>query len=42
MGFQLLLNKHWPEFRPVVGRFYKVHFVERGMFRVGKWAVPCC
>ena len=26
-----------------IGRFYKVDFVEEGhVFRVGKWAFPCC
>ena len=42
MGFPLLLNNHWPEFRASIARFYKVDFVERGMFRVDKWAFPCC
>ena len=42
MGFPLLLNEHWPEFRAWIRQFYKVDFVKRGMFRVGKWAFPCC
>ena len=41
VGFPLLLDKHWPEFRAWIRRFYKVDFVDRGMFSMGKWAFPC-
>ena len=37
VGFPLLLNKAiW------IWAFYKLHFFEEGMFKVGKWAFPCC
>ena len=37
VGFPLLLNKAiW------IWAFYKLHSFEEEMFRVGKWAFPCC
>ena len=43
MGFRLLLNKalKWGQ-ETWIWAFYKLHSFEEGMFRVGKWAFPCC
>ena len=43
MGFPLLLNEalKWGQDTWIsVG--YKLHSFEEEMFRVGKWAFPCC
>ena len=43
MGFSLLLNKALKLGQGTWIRvFYKLHFFGEGMFRVGKWAFPCC
>ena len=43
VGFPLLLNKalNWGH-ETWIWAFYKWHSSEKGMFRVGKWASPCC
>ena len=43
MGFPLLLNKalKWGQIR-WIWVFCKWHSFEEAMFRVGKWAFPCC
>ena len=43
VGFPLLLNKAltWGQ-QTWIWLFYKLHSFKEGMFRVGKWAFPCC
>ena len=43
MGFPLLRNKalKWGQ-ETWISAFYKLDSFEDGMFRVGKWAFPCC
>ena len=43
VGFPLLPNKalKWGQ-ESWIWAFYKLHSFEEGMFRVGKWAFPCC
>ena len=43
VGFLLLLNKSlkWGQ-ETWIWAFYKLHSFEEGIFRVGKWAFPCC
>ena len=44
VGFPLLLNKalKWDQKKKLKWAFYKWHSFEEGMFKVGKWAFPCC
>ena len=43
VGFPLLLNKAstW-RLETWISAFYKWHSFEEGMFKVDKWAFPCC